>query len=149
MTAREIAYNAMERLRGYIRQAFEARGKNASGGTRDSMRTLSSEGLTFGTASLEANSNWKWVGNGRGPGKMPPIDPIRQWIASRGLDISEWAVAKKIAKVGSRDYRLKRRNLFLEEIEAWEKTDVPKAEQQMIDEIERRFLENIDKIKLN
>ena len=30
---------------------------------------------------------WKWVDQGRKPGKMPPIAPIAKWIAQKGLPI--------------------------------------------------------------
>lgn len=39
---------------------------------------------------------------GRGPGKMPPIEPIAGWCAKQGIDISPWAIAKSIAKKGTK-----------------------------------------------
>lgn len=39
---------------------------------------------------------------GRGPGKMPPIEPIAGWCAKMGIDVSPWAIAKSIAKKGTK-----------------------------------------------
>lgn len=130
MDARSIATNAVERLKGNIQEAMEARGKNASGDTSRRIAVIASGGAGsgFGQGALEADSQWKYVGNGRGPGAAPPINSIRKWIADRGLNLNAFAVAQKIARQGSRDFRLKRTNVFLDEIKAWEQVDVPKAE---------------------
>jgi hypothetical protein len=71
-------------------------------------------------ARLEANENWKWMGNGRGPGRMPPVQNIQRWVEARGLTISAWAVAKRIAKEGSKDYRMKNANIFEQSIVEWQ-----------------------------
>lgn len=42
---------------------------------------------------------------GRANGKMPPIEPIQQWVEKKGLDISPWAIAKKIQKEGTQLFR--------------------------------------------
>lgn len=43
--------------------------------------------------------------DGRRPGKMPPVSEIEQWVDSKGLDISPWAIAKTIAAKGTKLYR--------------------------------------------
>jgi hypothetical protein len=148
-TLEDIARGAVLVLAGNTREGIEARGKNASGSTSRSIAVLSSSGLDSATASLEANSNWKYVGNGRGPGRQPPITPIRSWIASRGLDLSEWAVAKKIARLGSFDYRMRRRNIFLEEIEAWERDYLPTLDTPVALYLDAKVGEIIDNNALN
>ena len=40
--------------------------------------------------------------HGRGPGKQPPIAAIRDWIDRYNIPRNEWAVAKKIAREGTR-----------------------------------------------
>lgn len=100
MGARDIATNAVERLRANVRTGMNERGKNATGGTSAQIDVLEFGGDTTGEAALEADSHWKFVGNGRGPGGRPPIAKLRQWIAARGLSISPYALAEKIAREG-------------------------------------------------
>jgi len=39
---------------------------------------------------------------GRKAGQLPPIEPIREWVEKKGLDISPWAIAKTIQQKGTR-----------------------------------------------
>ena len=111
---------AMVNLENTIRVNSRVRDKNATGGTVASMtHTVTAyPGALF--ARLEANENWKWMGNGRGPGRMPPVNKIQAWVDARGLTISAWAVARKIAKEGSKDYRQKNPNIFEQSIVEWQ-----------------------------
>ena len=105
---------------------MDERRKVATGETKRSMTTEVNsyenlQGQTFGiTARLSANANWKWVGNGRGPGGMPPVQNIQRWIDAKGLSLSAWAVAKRIAKDGSLDYRRGNTNVFDDGIAEWQ-----------------------------
>ena len=47
--------------------------------------------------------SWQWLEHGRGPGKMPPEEPIIKWIVHRGfpIEITE-AAKKKIKKTSKR-----------------------------------------------
>lgn len=38
---------------------------------------------------------------GRGPGKMPPLEPIKSWMEEKGLTGSVWSVRKHIADFGT------------------------------------------------
>ena len=38
---------------------------------------------------------------GRGPGKMPPLEPIESWMKAEGLEGSAWAIRKHIADFGT------------------------------------------------
>ena len=38
---------------------------------------------------------------GRGPGKMPPLEPIESWMKAKGLEGSAWAIRQHIAKFGT------------------------------------------------
>lgn len=40
--------------------------------------------------------------HGRGAGKQPPIDAIRDWISRYNIPRNEWAVARKIAREGTK-----------------------------------------------
>lgn len=150
MAAREIAVAAMEILKLDIQATLDARKKVATGNTRDRISVLETGGLDFGQAALEADSHWKYVGNGRGPGAPPPVQNIQTWINAKGLNLNPYAVARKIGEQGSKDYRFKNKNVFLERIKVWEKNEVPKAEQQHAQQLEDRVTSLIDQtIKKN
>ena len=38
---------------------------------------------------------------GRGPGKMPPLEPIKSWMEARGLTGGEFAIRQHIAEFGT------------------------------------------------
>lgn len=38
---------------------------------------------------------------GRGPGRMPPLEPIESWMEAKGLTGSAWAIRKHIAEFGT------------------------------------------------
>lgn len=142
----DIAKEAVEKLRAGVRKIMVERNKNATGGTSSGIAVIASQGQGFGQALLEADSTWKWVGNGRGPGRMPPIAPIQAWINARGLSLSAWGVARKIGAEGSKDFREKRRNVFLQGIETWEKEALPVAEGKMVETMETKVYQVIDQV---
>ena len=76
-----------------IREEAKFRGKVASGRTLASLRTTVLASDTFLVATLSGADNWKYWGNGRGPGRMPPVGPLARWIANKGLSMSAWALA--------------------------------------------------------
>lgn len=118
-TLAEIAGDAITDIRSAIEQGMEQRGKVASGSTIRSIQTGVFAATGYAMGVLSADHQWRYVGNGRGPGLMPPVESIRSWIEARGLDLSPWAVAKKIAREGTFDFRAKRPNVFLSEIDGW------------------------------
>ena len=95
--------------------------------TGDTLRSITTEVNSIAGVGLQgrlsANANWRYVGNGRGPGAMPPVDNIRRWIEAKGLSLSAWAVAKRIAKEGSRDHRQGNANVFEEGITEWQSNE--------------------------
>ena len=90
-------------------------GKNATGELISSIRPMTPE-LADGTfeCSLSLAPHWKYVENGRRPGKFPPVDNILEWVKVKpqlvrpnGLDRKEitpkqlaFLVARKIANKG-------------------------------------------------
>jgi hypothetical protein len=48
------------------------------------------------------------------------VENIRRWIEAKGLDLNAWAVAKNMAKRGSKDWRNKAPNVFLSAIDDFE-----------------------------
>ena len=124
--AKVLLEQAMVQLQEAIKQGMTERGKVATGATMNSIthEVVSYgdvQGGTFGIVGrMAANENWKWVGNGRGPGGRPPIETIERWLDAKGLSLNAWAIANRMAKEGSRDYRLKRTNVFEDEITGWQ-----------------------------
>lgn len=113
----EAAINAIKV--GSIQEA-EQRGKMASGRTASSLSVFVVAHPFGVTGVLEGNDNWKYWGNGRGPGRMPPIRPIQDWIDATGSDLNAWAVAKSIAAKGTRDFQLKQPNIVLTAVAQFE-----------------------------
>lgn len=128
-------------LKGFIEQGLEARGKNATGRTSRTIQTAALAGPTFAVGTLTMEEQWKYIGNGRGPGKMPPIANIQLWIRARGLTLSAYMVAKRIGAEGTRDFRLKRTNVILDEIDAWEKNSLGKVEVAAAENVMDRTVE--------
>jgi hypothetical protein len=98
--------------------------------------------------TLYANDYWEAVGSGRKPGRMPPLDKIQDWINRAGLSVSAWAVAKGIAKRGSKAWREKKPNVFLTAIEAWKQGPAfAEVSDIVTKDVERVYLETITQIK--
>lgn len=53
---------------------------NASGTLVNSLHYIIEKGGTSVSVSIGLEDYWKYVENGRGAGKFPPIDKIREWI---------------------------------------------------------------------
>lgn len=75
------------------------------------------------TGTLYAAHYWRWVGNGRGPGKMPPEAPIVQWLKAKGLVRTDrearrraYLVRREIGRRGTLDYQLGGKNQLDEAI---------------------------------
>jgi hypothetical protein len=79
-----------------------------------------SSGAGYVVGQLETDDYWKYVGSGRGPGGMPPVSRLAEWVQRAGVAVSPWALAKSIAKHGTRDFRLKKANVFTSAIDKWE-----------------------------
>ena len=99
----------------------EGRLRTITGAIYDRITTNVTSGTGFVTGQLETDDYWEFVGSGRGPGGMPPVDAIEAWLNRAGLStINPWAIAKRIAKEGSRDFRMKKPNVFTTAIDKWE-----------------------------
>lgn len=102
---------------------LQSGGYNASKKLANSIRTEVHSGPGYDAATLSALSYWKWVGNGRGPGKAPPLSNIMQWIRAKGMASTDQtiyrlglAIRTKIAKEGTLDYQLGGKNVFRQEV---------------------------------
>jgi len=138
MSLRVIVNDAMNELHEWVQSGMAQRGKNATGATMRSV-TISTVGdETYAEGTMSADSQWQFVGSGRGPGGLPPIGNIQLWIDAKGLDLNAWAVARTIAERGSADFRAKNTNVFLDAIDAWERLSLPVTEQEA-----GKFLEDV------
>jgi len=53
------------------------------------------------TVTVYTPLEYAWVMEyGRQPGRMPPVEPLREWAKRHGLEGKEWAIAKKIQREG-------------------------------------------------
>lgn len=105
---RQILREELEDLRRRITANMERADQIVSGRTRDSMHVeiRDNGGVLTGRqafATLETGSR-PWS---RKPKRTPKwfADLIGEWIAARGLDLNQWAVAHTIIHKGSRLYR--------------------------------------------
>ena len=81
-------------LQGYSKTITDALKKNLE--KHDSLATkalwqsvqvpITIFGSTY-TLQIIMEDYWRWVDEGRKPGKMPPVDKIAQWIAHKGIPI--------------------------------------------------------------
>lgn len=84
-----------------IQSNMASTGTDASGETS---RSLASESNAFGV-KVTGKPFINVVETGRKAGGMPPVNRIQEWVDIRGIDVSAWAIAKTIAKKGSKLYR--------------------------------------------
>lgn len=100
-----------------------------SGALVDSLSyNVSVEGQYF-VVNINLEHYWKWVGNGRGPGKFPPIESLEKWITAKHITPQPmtlksgrtviptmkslaFLIARSIAENGTQDYQLEGRNSF-------------------------------------
>jgi hypothetical protein len=130
-------------IAGEIRDRLSASKYNASGGLSKSLRTEVSDSGSATVASLSGYNYWQWVGNGRGPGKMPPVAPLVKWALDKGLAKTEkeassigYLIARGIAREGSLDFQLGGKNVVRE---------VVREAQPKLERVVRVFLRDIEK----
>ena len=86
-------------------------------------QTLSvTAGEGYVNGRLYAGDYWEFVGSGRGPGGMPPIDRLQDWINRAGFDLNAWALGKSIAERGTKAWREKKPNTYLSSLEEWQRS---------------------------
>ncbi len=82
---------------------LDANNRNASGRSAASIQVQN----VSNTGGQLIGADWiEYTFRGRGPGKMPPMNAIIDWLNSRGLPRGmAWSIAKKIAEQGTALYR--------------------------------------------
>lgn len=138
---RIVVNDGMNAYHEWVIAGMEQRGKNATGATMRSTQIATLGDETFAEGTYSAADHWKYVGNGRGPGQMPPVENLAAWDRTKGDNTNGWALAVNIAKRGTRDFRQKNSNIFLDAEEAWQKFDVPKIAARAADILEGAIIE--------
>ena len=115
LTLGNILKDKAELIIGALKKNLEAHDSIASRALFQSIRT---EIKVFGnsyTLELFMEDYWKWVDEGRKPGKMPPIDKIAKWIAQKGIPIRSMVKASPLKRKSklSLSERIKSRNRSL------------------------------------
>ena len=88
MEALQIKWTTLERVLNEFGDAFiqnardnlQSNGSIATGELYDSFEKIVEIGDDWFKVSVSLADYWKYVENGRGPGKYPPPDAIRNWI---------------------------------------------------------------------
>jgi hypothetical protein len=119
--------DAINEIRALSIAEMERRGKVATGRTMSTLSTVVTETPGFVTGELQGESQWRFVGNGRGPGGKPPTGKIIEWLRVKGIGQGSgipWPLVNYIrtqmAEKGSKDFREKKTNVFLSAIDDWE-----------------------------
>lgn len=83
--------------------ALASKNKIASGRLYKSLRLEVQDSLDELSLLVYEEDYGKYVDAGRGPGKMPPLEAIREWTRLKGIpERAAWPIARKIARVGTR-----------------------------------------------
>ena len=69
------------------RQNLDANNTNASRNLYDSFEKIIEIGEDYYSVKISMADYGKYVENGRGPGKFPPMDKIREWIEIKPVEI--------------------------------------------------------------
>ncbi len=73
----------------------------ASGRTRRKIKGKAVKAAKGWRMEITVADHWMFTITGRGPGNMPPVDRITDWLSDIGSDASPWAVALTIASDGT------------------------------------------------
>lgn len=113
MVLNEFADAVIQRSRDYLDQ----NDSNASHNLYDTMEKIiqipSDENDNYFSVSISLADYWRYVENGRGPGRFPPIDKIKGWVEIKPVNIHpingktptveqvSFLIARKIANDGT------------------------------------------------
>lgn len=87
-----------------IRVKLVSTGANATGKTSASLESIATEDRLL----IKGDKSFLFVERGRGAGRRPPIQPIKEWAIARGIITTDprtqgiaYGIANKIAKEGT------------------------------------------------
>lgn len=121
----EILRKELEVLKEDLIRRHEELGMRASGAWQQSLQVSANGVAGLLKGAVSGLDYTYYMQHGRRGGKMPPIAAIEQWIKSKGIIAIErrvkvsalaWAIAKKIAKDGTKRSREGEKPAFIEEV---------------------------------
>ena len=83
-----------------VTDAYYAQGYNGDFG-RTANFTMDLSDTKSPSVILHTPAYTQFMLYGRGPGKMPPLEPIKSWMEEKGLEGSSFAIRKHIADFGT------------------------------------------------
>lgn len=122
----KIVEEELQRARLNIGTNIDESGKKASGRTAAGMQVIVANDSLGVFGQLRGRAFFGALEQGSQPWatqykRVPKffVDIIAQWIKDKGLDLPPWAVATKLMREGSAQYRAgERKDIYSEEIEA-------------------------------
>jgi len=110
MTAVKIITEELLIFNQSIRNEMSRKNLDVTGRASQSLRVISSENkaASVGIDYIE------YLNRGRGPGKFPPIDKIKEWVDRRNLEVAPYVIARKIANEGTEIFKDRTKGLMLD-----------------------------------
>ncbi len=103
-----------------LKKQMEELGMNHTGNTANSLRVNE---VSPTKVQIVGEQTFLTLVFGRKPGKRPPVDELKDWVESKGMDEgAEWGVAINIGKFGSQIFQGKSKGI-----------DIDRTKQIMID----------------
>ena len=107
----------------------------------------------FKSLSLFTPAHLQFARYGRGPGKMPPLDPLIEWVSKKGIvsgGASEargaaFAIAKSISKKGTKNYVPNAPNALEEALDKHMNTYVTKVNEKHVNDTVRKLEKSYNK----
>lgn len=101
----------------------------------------------FKSLSLFTPAHLQFARYGRGPGKMPPLDPLIEWVSKKGIVSggpseargAAFAIAKSISKKGTKNYVPNAPNALEEALDKHMNTYVTKINEKHVNDTVRKL----------
>lgn len=115
----------------------------------------------FLSLSLFTPAHLQFAKYGRGPGKMPPLDPLIQWVSKKGIVSggpsqargAAFAIAKSISKKGTKNYVPNAPNALEEALNKHMNTYVTKINEKHVNDtikkLDKSYDENLKRFTIN
>jgi len=103
----------LNRVRDRLVEDYERKGLRASGLTEKLLKVTGSGNKW----TLQTPDYFIFEILGRGPGNMPPLDAIKEWVISKGIQQKfAYPIAKNIANEGTRIFKREAEGIDFQEI---------------------------------
>jgi hypothetical protein len=110
MTPEQIIVDELTKFNTEIRNEMSRKGLDTTGKASASLRVVKSANIiaSVGIDYIE------YLNRGRGPGKQPPLEKIKQWVEAKNLEVAPFVIARKIGREGTEIFRDRTKGLMLE-----------------------------------